>query len=182
MFDFERTDASAARSPEADFGRCAAMPPEPPLGDPAAAGAGAAPDALDLWLRRGLHRLYSAVAAEPIPPELLWLIEGRPGQSARRAEVPASPPWSGLGISDARRGFERRVRERAYFLWLEEDCPQGRALEHWMLAFTRQVAQETHERHEVGQEAVAAARHLIEAGACALPCFSLHGTRDGDMS
>jgi Protein of unknown function (DUF2934) len=147
MFDFERTDASAARCPEADFERCAAMPPEPPLGDPAAAGAGAAPDALDLWLRRGLHRLYSAVAAEPIPPELLRLVEGRPGQPPRRAEAPPSPPGSGLGISDARGGFERRVSERAYFLWLEEDRPEGRALEHWMLAFTRQVAQEACERH-----------------------------------
>jgi hypothetical protein len=39
------------------------------------------------------------------------------------------------------------VRERAYFLWLEEDRPEGRALEHWMLSFTRQVAREAHERH-----------------------------------
>jgi hypothetical protein len=123
------------------------MPPEPPHRGATVAGAGAAPDPLDLWLRRGLHRLYSAVAAEPIPPELLRLIEDRPGQPARRAEAPPSSPRSGLGISDAQGGFERRVRERAYFLWLGEGRPEGRALEHWMLAFTRQVAREAHERH-----------------------------------
>ena len=41
--------------------------------------------------------------------------------------------------SDAHGGFERRVRERAYFLWLGEGRPEGRALEHWMLAFTREA-------------------------------------------
>jgi Protein of unknown function (DUF2934) len=123
------------------------MPPEPPHGGPAAAGAGAPDPSFDLWLRRGLRRLHSAVLAEPIPLELLRLIEGRPGQPTRRAEAPPSSPGSGLGISGAHGGFERRVRERAYFLWLEEGRPEGRALEHWMLAFTRQVAEEAHERH-----------------------------------
>ena len=27
--------------------------------------------------------------------------------------------------------FEKRVRERAYKLWQEEGCPQGREKEHW---------------------------------------------------
>lgn len=27
--------------------------------------------------------------------------------------------------------FEKRVRERAYTLWQEEGCPEGRAAEHW---------------------------------------------------
>ena len=36
-------------------------------------------DAFDLWLQRGLHELYDEVAKEPIPAELLKLIEdGRP--------------------------------------------------------------------------------------------------------
>ncbi len=26
---------------------------------------------------------------------------------------------------------ERRIRERAYFLWRQEGCPEGRADEHW---------------------------------------------------
>ena len=146
MFDSERTDAFTARSPDAHFGKRVAMPPEPPLGGPAAAGAGA-PDPLDLWLRRGLHRLHSAVAAEPIPPDRLRLIEDHPEQPARRAEAPPSPTASGLGIFDPQDAFERRVRERAYFLWLEEDRPEGRALERWMLAFTRQVAREAYDRH-----------------------------------
>ena len=31
--------------------------------------------AFDLWLRRGLHQMFDAVANEPIPDELLKLIE-----------------------------------------------------------------------------------------------------------
>ena len=29
---------------------------------------------------------------------------------------------------------ERRIRERAYFLWRQEGCPEGRAEEHWQRA------------------------------------------------
>jgi len=32
-------------------------------------------NAFDLWLRRGLHQLYDTVAKEPIPEELLRMIE-----------------------------------------------------------------------------------------------------------
>jgi len=31
--------------------------------------------AFDLWLRRGLHKLYDEVVSEPIPEELLRIIE-----------------------------------------------------------------------------------------------------------
>ena len=31
--------------------------------------------AFDIWLKRGLHRIFDDVANEPIPPELLRLIE-----------------------------------------------------------------------------------------------------------
>jgi len=31
--------------------------------------------AFDLWLQRNLHRLYDTVAKEPVPDELLRLIE-----------------------------------------------------------------------------------------------------------
>lgn len=31
--------------------------------------------AFDIWLQRGLHQLYDSVAKEPIPDELLKLIE-----------------------------------------------------------------------------------------------------------
>ncbi len=43
----------------------------PPEGERAAEAA----RAFDIWLRRSLHRLYDAAAREPIPPELLRLIE-----------------------------------------------------------------------------------------------------------
>jgi hypothetical protein len=43
---------------------------------PAPSGASRkAESAFDLWLRRGLHQLYDEVANEPIPPEILRLIE-----------------------------------------------------------------------------------------------------------
>lgn len=29
---------------------------------------------------------------------------------------------------------ERRIRERAYFLWLQEGCPEHRAQDHWYRA------------------------------------------------
>jgi hypothetical protein len=39
-------------------------------------GRRAAPDvAFGLWLERGLHKMYDGIAGEPIPPELLELIE-----------------------------------------------------------------------------------------------------------
>ncbi len=30
-----------------------------------------------------------------------------------------------------------RIREHAYFLWLEEGCPEGQAERHWVAAETR---------------------------------------------
>ena len=35
----------------------------------------AQPEAFDLWLKRGLHQIYDDVAKEPIPEDLLKLIE-----------------------------------------------------------------------------------------------------------
>ena len=32
-------------------------------------------EAFDIWLQRGLHELYDSVAREPIPDELLKLME-----------------------------------------------------------------------------------------------------------
>ena len=47
-------------------------PPPPPPGDGKKAKK---PDAFEIWLHRGLHQLYDNVAQEPIPSELLRLIE-----------------------------------------------------------------------------------------------------------
>lgn len=45
-------------------------------GDPPGVPEGEGVDrAFDLWLRRGLHQLYDTVAKEPIPEDLLRLIE-----------------------------------------------------------------------------------------------------------
>ena len=49
--------------------------PTPPAGGSGSAGDDPVRHAFDLWLQRSLHQLYDRVAAEPIPPELLRLIE-----------------------------------------------------------------------------------------------------------
>ncbi len=49
--------------------------------------------AFDVWLERGLHQLFDEVASEPIPPELLQLIEGdrpKPGDDEPKSEDPRS--------------------------------------------------------------------------------------------
>jgi hypothetical protein len=52
----------------------AARPPMPSA--PARTGKATVPNAaFDIWLRRGLHQIFDDVAREPIPPELLRLIE-----------------------------------------------------------------------------------------------------------
>ena len=33
------------------------------------------PDSFELWLRRGLHKAFDAIAGEPVPEDLLRLIE-----------------------------------------------------------------------------------------------------------
>ena len=33
------------------------------------------PEAFDLWLKRGLHQIYDDVAKEPIPKDILRLLE-----------------------------------------------------------------------------------------------------------
>jgi hypothetical protein len=40
-------------------------------------------DAFDLWLRRGLRRAFDAVAAEPVPHDLLRLVEEDRGEGDR---------------------------------------------------------------------------------------------------
>jgi hypothetical protein len=47
----------------------------PPAAPAGGARTEAPQDAFDLWLHRSLHDLYDDVTREPIPPELLRLIE-----------------------------------------------------------------------------------------------------------
>lgn len=50
-------------------------PKRPTAKDKAAAETDIEASAFGIWLNRGLHTLYDDVAKEPIPPELLRLIE-----------------------------------------------------------------------------------------------------------
>ncbi|NGM19998.1 hypothetical protein G3576_08225 [Roseomonas stagni] len=55
--------------------RKASSKPRPAPATQAEGGGRASEDAFGLWLQRGLHQLYDSVANEPIPDELLRLIE-----------------------------------------------------------------------------------------------------------
>src|SRR3954453_12740611 len=101
--------------------------------------AAAEADAFDLWLRRGLQARFAAIVAEPLPPVLLELATGVV-ERAIGATEPARRDAAQPATAEDR--FDQRVRERAYFLWLQEGRPEGRALEHWMAAFVHQVAEE----------------------------------------
>jgi hypothetical protein len=60
--------------------KAATMPAKPTaLGSESRPGGGpsAEDDIFGLWLRRQLHQCYAAIIAEPIPEELLRLIEER---------------------------------------------------------------------------------------------------------
>jgi Protein of unknown function (DUF2934) len=46
-------------------------------------------------------------------------------------------------MSDTMAEAEERVRERAYFLWEREGCPEGRADEHWRRAVELEAAEAT---------------------------------------
>lgn len=50
------------------------QPKEQPI-RPEATGPAKTESAFDLWLQKGLHRMFDDVANEPIPEELLRLIE-----------------------------------------------------------------------------------------------------------
>jgi hypothetical protein len=57
----------------------------------APAPAGPLEDPFGLWLQRGLHQLYDSVAQEPIPPELLRLIEADRDQAEAVPKKPKDP-------------------------------------------------------------------------------------------
>ena len=50
-------------------------PKQPPAKGKVAVEKATKASAFEIWLNRGLHKLYDDVAEEPIPPELLRLIE-----------------------------------------------------------------------------------------------------------
>jgi hypothetical protein len=110
-------------------------------------------DHFEFWLQRHIRRLYSAVAAEPVPPELMQLLAGLEGAQPMAQEQQATDQPRDEDTSASDDGFEQRVRVRAYFLWLEDSCPEGRTLEHWMLAFTQQAAQEPSGQWAASEEA-----------------------------
>lgn len=64
-------------------------------------------------------------AAKSTPPKLTL---AAPLPPARGKVVPFPRPVSAPAVTDA------QIAERAYFIWLAEGCPDGRAQEHWARA------------------------------------------------
>ena len=65
------TKARQPRGARLDDRAPAGMPPK----RPATERLGTDDDAFDLWLRQSLHTAFDAVAAEPIPEDILRMIE-----------------------------------------------------------------------------------------------------------
>jgi len=42
-------------------------------------------------------------------------------------------------LSGTKQGLEKVVGERAYFIWQQEGCPDGRAEEHWYIALEQHL-------------------------------------------
>src|SRR4051812_40993103 len=97
-----------------------------------------ADEAIDVWLQRDLHQRHALLLTEPVPVALLQIIDAAFIQDGMATYAgPQGHSVSG-NTSNTAGEFDHRVHERAYFLWLEEGCPEDRALEHWMLAFVQQ--------------------------------------------
>lgn len=47
---------------------------------------------------------------------------------------------------------EERIRARAHQLWLDEGCPDGRALEHWRQASEELASEELASEERAGQD------------------------------
>ena len=62
--------------------------------------------------------------------------------------------------------LEERIRERAYHIWKEEGCPEGRAEEHWeqaRRALSTDGSQAQRVRHEIQLETVPATEVPLSA-------------------
>jgi Protein of unknown function (DUF2934) len=49
-------------------------------------------------------------------------------------------------VSDTKQEFEQRIRERAYFLWQQDGCPDGQADQHWERASEIEATREGDDR------------------------------------
>jgi hypothetical protein len=60
-------------------------------------------------------------------------------------------------MPESDRNREATIRERAYFIWLREGCPDGRAQDHWQAATFESLNQE-HDNEFREEEKVLAGR------------------------
>jgi Protein of unknown function (DUF2934) len=56
------------------------------------------------------------------------------------------PVASEVTVSDKKQELEQRIRERAYFLWERDGCPDGYAEQYWERASEIEAAREGDDR------------------------------------
>jgi Protein of unknown function (DUF2934) len=56
------------------------------------------------------------------------------------------PVASEVTVSDIKQELEQRIRERAYFLWERDGCPDGRSDQFWRRASEVEAAREGEDR------------------------------------
>ena len=87
-----------------------------PVPPPGRGPEGRGGSAFDLWLRRGLHQLFDDVAKEPVPEELLRLIEGDralTADAAARAKPRARRRCGRHRASSDEAGVHRKLGDRS---------------------------------------------------------------------
>jgi hypothetical protein len=86
--------------------------------------------------------LQAAAHAQLVPDHELSGLTARMHVSRGGALAPYGDDHDAM--SQTKESLEQAVRERAYFLWQEDGCPDGRADEYWQRAHDQHLRERAH--------------------------------------